>query len=808
MSRVITFFEHEKVFISENRDLKKRTLSKKDADSLLNLESKVFRRVSSKEIQTTSIVGSISLRDGIIIEILPKIGKGGLGSFRREFIKLLRFVKSRNSLLENSTSSKVSVKELPLISYIVELFSENLLLEMRKGLYLDYTKVIEGGDTIRGKVDIYKTLQRFPDRSKVVVEYRKRTENTNLYKVFKSISLLLLEDQSFSYRTKQNLFEVNRILEKVERVELRESDFERVQFTRLNSRFETLFHQARTIFYNYMPYTAKIGATPFWSILFDMNELFEKFVEELFRKSGISVKSQKSFEIYDGLSIRPDIVTENFVIDTKYKIYKNRPNREDIFQISTYMNALEKDGYLIAPSFEYREKIEFSPKMGGRKFEVIFLNIGSGIDEVLKNWKFQNGEKLEFVEIKRPFKIEKKKEIQLSGREKRKLRELEKKSKKDILLVASGFGELRIVKYLLENGFDVNHQAKNGVTALHTASRTGNIQMIKLLLEYGVNPDILIDDGSTPLHIASSYGHLEVAKLLLEHNANPDIQSRNKNVSLMFASSKGHLEIVKLLLEHNANPNIQDKNGMTTLHIAIGNGHAEIVKFLLEYGVNPNLENIYGFTSMEWADENNQAEIMEIFKERIEQLKKAIKEREEAEELAKFVCEAERLRIEKKQLPKLSLREMAIQILQKENREMKVSEIWELGKHLYSGNGKTPENTLNAILGQEENIFYRVGSPFKYGLIKNREAVELFDLGKEAFDSGDDVDEVIKVLSEAISLNPYFVEAYIQRAEAFFEAGNFEKAIEDYEKAKELNPEKEEFTEKIKECKLELTKYF
>jgi tetratricopeptide (TPR) repeat protein len=151
---------------------------------------------------------------------------------------------------------------------------------------------------------------------------------------------------------------------------------------------------------------------------------------------------------------------------------------------------------------------------------------------------------------------------------------------------------------------------------------------------------------------------------------------------------------------------------------------------------------------------------------------------------------------------------MAIQILQKENREMKVSEIWELGKHLYSGNGKTPENTLNAILGQEENIFYRVGSPFKYGLIKNREAVELFDLGKEAFDSGDDVDEVIKVLSEAISLNPYFVEAYIQRAEAFFEAGNFEKAIEDYEKAKELNPEKEEFTEKIKECKLELTKYF
>ncbi|EJF07617.1 McrBC 5-methylcytosine restriction system component [Thiovulum sp. ES] len=388
---IVTIFEHSKVKIAEKRDLENAVFSKNDLADLLSIKldkKSVFKFHNSQTVKTDSIVGSIALKDGVIIEILPKIAKEkNIESYRKEFVKLIRFTDKRNSFVSSSTSSKVSIKELPLISYVVELFSENLLAEIRKGSDKGYTKVIESNNTIRGKIDIQKTLNRHPfDRSRVVVEYRKRTKNTNLMKVFKSISILLLEDQTFSYRTKQNFFEVRNLLENVENIQLRESDFERVQFSRLNSRFETLFNQARTIFYNYMPYTAKIDSTPFWSILFDMNYLFEKFVETLLKKSKIPFVSQKSHSIYDKIKIIPDIILDDFVIDTKYKIYKERPNREDIYQLITYVSTLKKrKGYFIAPSFESRENLVFEPKIGGTEIEVIFVNIGFGIDEVVKD---------------------------------------------------------------------------------------------------------------------------------------------------------------------------------------------------------------------------------------------------------------------------------------------------------------------------------------------------------------------------------------------------------------------------------------
>jgi 5-methylcytosine-specific restriction endonuclease McrBC regulatory subunit McrC/ankyrin repeat protein len=784
MAKIITIFEHSQIQIEEKRDLKKGILSRKDLDYLLSikLENKsVFKFKSSKTLKTTSIVGSIALKDGVIIEILPKIAKEDrVEEYRKEFVKLIRFTDKKNSFVSSSTSSKVSIKELPLISYVVELFAENLLEEIRRSADKDYTKVVESHNIVRGKINMQKTLTKHPfDRSKVVIEYRKRTENTNLMRVFKSVSLLLLEDRTFSYRAKQNLFEIRNLLQNVEKIELRESDFERVQFSRLNSRFETLFNQARTIFYNYMPYTAKIDSTPFWSILFDMNVLFEKFVEELFKKSKIQFSAQKSFQIYDKVKIMPDIVLNDFVVDTKYKIYDERPKREDIFQLLSYVSTLnKKKGYLIAPTFEDRENLNFSPKIGGKDFEVIFINIGLGIDEVVKSWRFEISDELKFSKLKKPFKIngflnrkekdklfetakeEKNREIfeelarvgytpakkfldleevketiqepkietksiiKLSSKERGFLKKLYKNYRKgNALGIASENNELKIVQHLIINEkVNVNSRLNHDVTALMIASTEGNKEIAKLLLEHGADPNLKTKTGGTSLNLASMKGNKEIVKLLLEHGANPNLKDETGENTLSFLFDTKNVEIVKLLLEYGADPNLQNiNNGKTVLMRSSHEQNIKVVKLLLEYGANPNLQDKDGRTALDVAKILGETEIVKI-------LQKAMKIKTEKEEnLLDLTIEKEKtLFDETDEETSLSFKEIAIKVLREANRMMFVSEIFAKGKHLYSGNGKTPENSLSAILGESvknnENIFYRIKEKnlYKYGLVENK----------------------------------------------------------------------------------------
>jgi 5-methylcytosine-specific restriction endonuclease McrBC regulatory subunit McrC/ankyrin repeat protein len=757
---IVTIFEHSKVKIAEKRDLENAVFSKNDLADLLSIKldkKSVFKFHNSQTLKTDSIVGSITLKDGVIIEILPKIAKEkNIESYRKEFVKLIRFTDKRNSFVSSSTSSKVSIKELPLISYVVELFSENLLAEIRKGSDKGYTKVIESNNTIRGKIDIQKTLNRHPfDRSRVVVEYRKRTENTNLMKVFKSISILLLEDRTFSYRTKQNFFEVRNLLENVENIQLRESDFERVQFSRLNSRFETLFNQARTIFYNYMPYTAKIDSTPFWSILFDMNYLFEKFVETLFKKSGIPFVSQKSHSIYDKIKVVPDIILDDFIVDTKYKIYKDRPNREDIYQLITYVSTLKKrKGYFIAPSFKDRENLVFEPKIGGTEIEVIFVNIGSGIDEVVKHWRFSISDELRFSKIHKPEQELTKNEIyknaiqerdiktlqelakneteetkiKLSNEEKNYLKKVQKQfGKEKTLLAISDSDNLNLMQFLIEEkNFNVNYRDKDGLTPLMVAS-SKHLNNVVFLLKHKAKIDSQDKYGRTALFHAVLCDNFEIVKVLLENGAEPNLRIEKGITYLMMASENSNFEIAKALLENGAEPNLTNDLGNTALIEAAYFDCIDIVDLLLDYGANPNLKNQDNETALDIATiEENYNVVISI--------------------------------------------EKAINLEQE-------------------------KNLFDFTVKKEQSLFDISEN------LNNSEYLELFEYAKEMFDDGEDTSDIVELLLESIKLNPHFAKSYALLGETYQHADRFEEAIENFHKAQELDKSlKNSLEENIKDC--------
>ncbi|KAJ3336347.1 hypothetical protein HDU83_009478, partial [Entophlyctis luteolus] len=176
------------------------------------------------------------------------------------------------------------------------------------------------------------------------------------------------------------------------------------------------------------------------------------------------------------------------------------------------------------------------------------------------------------------------------------------------LHIASKHAQLSNVKWLVEQGANVNAEDKDKATPLHFASLNGHLEIVKWLMEHGANVNAETSKKWTPLHIASQ--HLEVVKSLMEHGAIVNAEDKHKAMPLHFASEYGHLEVVKWLVEHGANVNAETSKKWTPVHNASLNGHLEVVKWLVEQGANVNAEVEDKATPLHFASKHGQLEVV------------------------------------------------------------------------------------------------------------------------------------------------------------------------------------------------------
>lgn len=86
-----------------------------------------------------------------------------------------------------------------------------------------------------------------------------------------------------------------------------------------------------------------------------------------------------------------------------------------------------------------------------------------------------------------------------------------------------------------KNGADINAATKGGYTPLHIASHYGQINMVRFLLQHGADVKSTTSLDYTPLHQAAQQGHANIVNVLLEHNADPNAVT---TVSLVFQGVK------------------------------------------------------------------------------------------------------------------------------------------------------------------------------------------------------------------------------------------------------------------------------
>jgi ankyrin repeat protein len=182
------------------------------------------------------------------------------------------------------------------------------------------------------------------------------------------------------------------------------------------------------------------------------------------------------------------------------------------------------------------------------------------------------------------------------------------------------------VKYLIDQGHDVNKQDQNSITPLQLAATKGNSNIAKFLLKNGANPDIKDNNGNVPLLVAAGLGYLDIAKILVQYGANIDSQNRDDAAPLHIATRSGKSNIAQFLLQNGANPDLQNQEGSTPLHIAAGLGYLDIAKNLTQNGANIALQNQEGQTAQDLARQENATEVVDIL-QTIQDANDAVEER-------------------------------------------------------------------------------------------------------------------------------------------------------------------------------------
>ncbi|KFR17280.1 Protein phosphatase 1 regulatory subunit 12B, partial [Opisthocomus hoazin] len=189
---------------------------------------------------------------------------------------------------------------------------------------------------------------------------------------------------------------------------------------------------------------------------------------------------------------------------------------------------------------------------------------------------------------------------------------------------------LDMVKFLVENGANVNQQDNEGWTPLHAVASCGYLNIAEYLISHGANVATVNSEGEVPSDIAEEAAMkdllleqvkkqgvdldlarkeeeqqmLQDARQWLNSGRIEDIkQPRTGATALHVAAAKGYSEVMRLLIQAGFNLNVQDNDGWTPLHAAAHWGVKEACSILAEALCDMDIRNKLGQTPFDVADE-------------------------------------------------------------------------------------------------------------------------------------------------------------------------------------------------------------
>ncbi|NBK98252.1 MAG: hypothetical protein EOM50_09555 [Erysipelotrichia bacterium] len=408
---------HEKVITRQEKD----ELSQLYYDQGYYGQKAVFTPTRTGNLKASSVVGAIKLTTGTTIEVLPKFSKESLKSglaivnHRATLLQMILLARDDKPIFLESTAIKENSSEIPLLENFVLIFARRLSKELLKGLHTDYHTTQKTSPYIKGKLLLQKQIRGgIGNAGMHHVECDEYSECNPLMVFFKASVRFLLGLSEFSFATKSALTESLFLLNDVDDERLQQIASRHFIFNRNNERFSALYYQCLHIISRYYPYTASSKGAEFYSILYNMDELFERFLSYLFARDGISFKEQRKLYAYESPTADrklygvPDFVftqsdkSKDIVCvgDAKWKLLNPSDSQlgldmPNFWQIMAYMSLAGNSGALVpgcffVPTFEDESKeYVFEPINSGHPpISMIALSFTQPVEQLLSTTSF------------------------------------------------------------------------------------------------------------------------------------------------------------------------------------------------------------------------------------------------------------------------------------------------------------------------------------------------------------------------------------------------------------------------------------
>lgn len=297
-----TIYEYESI---SNEELKNHIINTTELHKYFTLDW--------KDLKTKQYCGILNFNDQDFY-ILPKIANHNDEKNLNIFIYMLMY--AYDVKLSNEQIASCANEEHTILEVFVQMFANGLLQELKKGLYKEYLTKQDNLPVLKGKYLINENLKYNFTKNKIYCEYDEFSENNSLNQFF----LYAVKYLQKFVKDKKLLKQCELVFDEVEYKQVYINRLETINFNRLNVRFKISFEIALLLLRQSIPLFNQDKKS--FAFLFDMNVLFEKFIARMVKEldSNAKIQNQDNFGV---LTLKPDIILKNQIIDTKYKRIKS-----------------------------------------------------------------------------------------------------------------------------------------------------------------------------------------------------------------------------------------------------------------------------------------------------------------------------------------------------------------------------------------------------------------------------------------------------------------------------------------------------
>lgn len=376
MSKEIYKFEHESLWVEENGfseehfNLLVKYLDRQKGNKSYLFETTCLHRKYG--IKFKSYVGVITVKD-LTIYVLPKADKDAKEETESEkkskneqlWQDRLTFMLSQVRKLNVQTTSPANLQWKPnvLLNIFLKKFLDEVAVLLNRGLIKTYRKTDGNRTALKGKLLFNKQIAyNCVHQERFYVRYTTYDYNHILNRIIRQ-ALLAIRDITNSSDIKGRATSTLFNFPELDEIAVTPELFSRLIFDRKSEDYRTVIKLAEMILLNYSP-DLHHGNNHVWTLMFDMNKLWEEFVFVTLRRklTDYHVEEQDPRAFWKRTdpnrsktkTVRADIVISNekgrFVLDTKWKTPYDKDSSgtvdisdADLHQMYVYSHIYKKD---------------------------------------------------------------------------------------------------------------------------------------------------------------------------------------------------------------------------------------------------------------------------------------------------------------------------------------------------------------------------------------------------------------------------------------------------------------------------------